>query len=89
MDDNDGRKPVAWLPELLFEGAANPVVQVIEETTGDILYTVRAAGDRFQPRVYAEGKYTVKLGRDKPNGPTLTGLVATEHSAAGQRTVPI
>jgi hypothetical protein len=89
LDANDGRKPVAWLPELVFEGAARPVVQVVEEKTGEILYTVRVAGDRFQPRVYAEGKYTVKLGRDKPDGPTLAGLVAAQKAAAGQRTVRV
>ncbi len=89
VDANDGRKPVAWLPELIFEGAKSPVVQVIEEKTGEILYTIRAAGDRFQPRVYAEGKYTVKLGRDEPTGPTITGLVAADKSAAGQRRVRV
>jgi hypothetical protein len=87
MDANDGRKVTGWLPELIFEGAANPVVQVIEEKTGDILYTIRAKGDRFQPRVYAEGKYTVKVGRDHPNGPALTGLVAAEKTVAGQRRI--
>ena len=44
MDDNDGRKVAGYLPELVFEGGANPVVQVIEEATGEILYTVRARG---------------------------------------------
>jgi hypothetical protein len=84
MADNDGRKPVAWLPELVFEGTANPVVQVVEESTGDVLYTIRAAGDRFQPRVYAPGKYTVKAGRDKPDGPSLTGLAATDKPTGQQ-----
>ena len=75
---------------MIFEGAANLVVQVIEEKTGDILYTIRAKGDRFQPRVYAEGKYTVKLGRDQPNGQALAGLVAAaDKAAAGERTVKL
>jgi len=89
MAANDGRKPAGWLPELRFEGATSPVVQVVEEQSGDILYTVRAAGDRFQPRVYAPGKYTVKVGRDQTNGPALTGLVAVDKQAAGRRTVRI
>jgi hypothetical protein len=88
MSDNDGRRPAGWLPELLCEGAANPVLQVVEEQTGDILYTVRMKGNRFQPRVYAPGKYTVKLGIDRPDGPTLSGLGAAEaKDAAGTRTV--
>jgi hypothetical protein len=89
MADNDGRKPVAWLPELVFAGAANPVVQVIEERTGDILYTARVSGDRFQPVVYAPGKYTVRVGRDVPDGPSTNGLEATSKIAAGRRTITI
>lgn len=80
MDDNDGRKPVAYLPTLVFEGPANPVVQVIEDATGEIVYTVRVRGDRFQPRVYRAGKYTVKVGRDKPSGMTIKDV------ASGERT---
>ena len=85
MSDNDGRKPVAWLPELVFEGAANPVVQVVEEATGDIVYTVRASGSRFQPPVYALGRYTVRLGRDIPMAASLSGLEAKTKTDAGQR----
>lgn len=87
--DNDGRKPVAWLPELVFEGAANPVVQVIGEATGEILYTVRVAGDRFRPPVYAPGKYAVKAGRDKPDGPSLTSLDAENEAAVSRRTLKL
>jgi hypothetical protein len=89
MDANDGRKVMGWLPELVFEGTANPVLQVIEEATGDILYTVRAQGNRFQPRVYAPGKYTVKIGRNKPDAMTLPGLEPGPKAAAGQRIIKL
>ncbi len=89
MDANDGRKILGHLPELIFTGAQNPVVQVIAEATGDILYTVRVQGDRFQPRVYAAGKYTVKIGREKPDGPTIANLEAGDRAAAGQRTIAL
>jgi hypothetical protein len=85
MDDNDGRKPVAWLPELVFEGTADPVVQVIEEATGAIVYTVRARGERFRPRVYAPGRYTVKSGRQRPDGPSLAGLDAGPEASSERR----
>lgn len=87
MADNDGRKPVAWLPELVFENAANPVVQVIRESDGEILYTIRISGDRFQPAVYAPGQYTIRVGRDRPGGPALHGLVASDRQTAGSRPV--
>ena len=89
MDANDGRKVAGWLPELVFEGATSPVVQVIEESTGDILYTVRTQGSRFQPRVYGPGKYAVKIGRDKPDAMTLPGLESRSKTAAGQRLVKL
>jgi len=87
MDASDGRKVAGWLPELTIEGVKSGVVQVIDEATGDILYTVRTPGSRFQPRVYAPGKYTVKIGRDKPDALTLAGLQPNAKAAAGQRIV--
>ena len=74
MDDNDGRKPTGWLPELIVSGAKHPVVQVIEEPTGEVLYTVRTVGTRFRPPVYSAGPFTLKVGRDTPDGPTQRAL---------------
>ncbi|MGI8672381.1 MAG: hypothetical protein ACR2LU_07210 [Luteitalea sp.] len=85
-DDNDGRRPVAWLPELLIEGSDRCVVQVIAEADGEILYSRRVRGNRFTPPVYADGVFTVKVGRDRPDGTVLTGLRATLGEAPGATT---
>ena len=74
MEENDGRKPTGWLPELRFQGATDPVVQVIEDATGEVLYTTRVSGKRFRPRVFSSGSHTIKVGRDKANGPVLKGI---------------
>ena len=87
MDANDGRKVAGYLPELVFEGGDSPVVQVVEAGSGDIVYTVRAQGGRFQPRVYAPGRYTVRIGRDRPDGPELRDLEARPQAEAGQRSL--
>ena len=42
------------------------VGQVINETTGEILYTTRAEAATIEAAVYGPGKYTVKAGRDRP-----------------------
>jgi hypothetical protein len=76
MEDNDGRKAVGHLPELIIEGAADPVVQVVREEDGDILYTRRICGNRFRPPVYAAGTYTVKVGRDRPDAWKAEGVKA-------------
>ncbi len=88
QDANDGRKIAGWLPELRFDKGVNPVVQVIEEVTGEVLYTARARGNRFQPRVYSKGKYTVKVGLQKPDASTLKGVESVaKKSDAGSRMV--
>jgi hypothetical protein len=89
MEKNDGRKIAGYLPELKFEGSANPVVQVISESTGEVVYTVRAKDGSFQPRVYADGKYTIKVGANKPDGQTFEGLVATSKAAETQLKIKI
>ena len=83
MDDNDGRKPAAWLPELVITGTPNAVVQMVEEKTGEILYTVRTPGARWQPPVFAPGKYTVRTGgATSRTGP---GLRASRRSPKPRR----
>jgi len=89
MDANDGRKIAGYLPQLNFEGTLNPVIQVIQESTGDILYTVRIQGSSFQPRVYAAGTYTVKIGRDRPDVQTISALEANSKDKAEIRKVKL
>jgi hypothetical protein len=60
--DNYRRKPVGYLPTLKVKGMTNPVVQVVNEKTGEVEYTLRIKGDSFKPFVFATGKYTVRVG---------------------------
>ena len=62
MEDNYGRKAVAYLPTIKVIGMTDPVVQVIEEANGEIVYTLRIKGVSFRPKVFKEGMYTVKVG---------------------------
>ena len=87
VEANDGREAKGFLPELIFENVVDPVVQVIEEESGEILYTVRVKGNCFQPRVYSLGKHSLKVGRDRPNVITVTSLEAKPKSEAGQRMI--
>lgn len=67
MLDNYGRKPAAYLPTLKIQGTKNPVVQVINESTNEIEYTLRISGDSFRPMVFdAEATYTLKIGAEEP-----------------------
>jgi hypothetical protein len=35
---------------------------VIDESDGEILYTLRTSGASYRPRVFKEGSYTIKVG---------------------------
>jgi alkaline phosphatase D len=61
--DNYGRRPAAYLPVIEVQGAENPVVQVINETSGDVVYTLRIRGNSFRPAVFdPDAAYTVIVG---------------------------
>ena len=79
MDDNDGRKPVGWLPKLQVDGIEKPVVQVIDPD-GEISYTVRVENG-FRPPAYRTGKHTVKVGRDRPDGVTFSDVVPSDRES--------
>lgn len=87
MDANDGRKVVGWLPELQFEGGSDPVIQVIEQSSGEVLYTVRVPGSRFQPRVYSNGLHTIKIGRDRPDRIALRDLKPADKNQTGTKSL--
>lgn len=89
VEANDGRQPIGYLPEIVVAEGLRPVVQVIAESTGEILYTVRAATNRFWPQVYAAGKYTVKVGRDQPTAEAIAGLQPQDKTKAGERRVKL
>ena len=63
MEDNYGRPARAYLPTLQFTGLSGPVVQVIDESNDEILYTTRAKGDTYRAKVFRPGTYTVKVGK--------------------------
>lgn len=58
---NYGRKAAAQLPQLKIQNADNPVVEVVDEATGETVYCLRIAGRQWQPHVFAAGKYTLRV----------------------------
>ncbi len=63
MADNYKRHPREWLPPLHAEGLSHPpVVQIINEITGEIIYTLRIMGYTFQPGVFEKGSYSIHIG---------------------------
>ncbi len=59
--DNYARKVVAQLPKLEIRGMTRPVLEVIEEATGETLYMLRLPGTTWTPPVFAPGAYTIRV----------------------------
>lgn len=76
QQENYGRKAAGYLTTLQIEGAEDPVVEVIDEASGEMEYTLRIKGKRFQPHVFTGGSYSIRVndpGTEKSR--TLLGLV--------------
>jgi hypothetical protein len=61
QEDHYGRAAVAWLPRLK-SNTADPVVQVVDEASGEVVYTLRIKGREFSPKVFRDGVYTLRVG---------------------------
>jgi len=82
--DNYGRKATAYLPTLKIGGMKDAVVQVIDESGGEIVYTLRIKGNEFRPKVFSSGTYSVRVG-DQPNTmKELTGIKALPPEEHGE-----
>ena len=61
----------------------NPVVQLIDDLSGEILYTVRALGKTFNPGAPKGRSFTVKAGRNQPS----TVILEKAEVGAGSRAI--
>ncbi len=73
--DNYAKKPAAYLPTLEISDRPDPVVQVIDEQSREVIYTLRIRGNSFRPPVFKKGFYTVVIGEGESRK-TLSQLEA-------------
>ncbi|QDT01005.1 hypothetical protein [Adhaeretor mobilis] len=62
QQDNYAREARGHLPTVKVAEGMRPVIQVIDQSTGESVYTLRAPADEFQPYVFHSGKYTLRVG---------------------------
>jgi len=73
QQDNYGREAIAWLPTLKINGRTDPVVQVVDEVSDEIICTLRIRGNTWRPKVFREGIYTLQIGAGESRK-TITGV---------------
>ncbi|WP_286764983.1 MULTISPECIES: alkaline phosphatase D family protein [Rhodopirellula] len=63
----DNYSPPSWgtLGEMTFD-VEDPVVQLVDASTNEVLYTVRVAGAKFTPGAPKGKTFVVKAGKDAP-----------------------
>ncbi len=77
--DNYARAPAAWLPTVKIRGVEDPVIHVVEDATGEYIYSLRIRGDTFRPPVFTRGPHTVLIG--EPGTPGFRKIDAVEPAA--------
>ncbi len=82
QEDNYSRKAAAWLPELKISGQADPVVSIINEKSGEVVYTLRIKGTSYRPKVFSGGTYTIRVG-EGGRAKTVKGVQTLEEGKTG------
>lgn len=73
--ENYGRKAAAYLPTIRVRGTTDPVIQVIDEGAGEVVYTLRIQGETYRPKVFKPGTYTIRIRQpDEGKRKELTGV---------------
>jgi len=81
QEENYGREPIGFLPPIDVTGAIDPVVQVIDEATGAIVYTLRIEGRSWKAKVFEEGRYSIRI-----SDPNRGAMKVVEHLEPGTGT---
>lgn len=78
QQDNYSRKAIAYLDALQIEGVKDPLIEVINEQSGETEYMLRIKGSHFSPKVFTPGSFTIKVSEPETGkAKTLTGLQST------------
>ncbi|MEZ4905377.1 MAG: alkaline phosphatase D family protein [Spirosomataceae bacterium] len=61
--DNFAKKALGYLPTIQISGLkTQPVVQVIDEKTGELQYALRLNTHQFRPKVFTNSTFTLRIG---------------------------
>jgi len=63
QEENYGRESKFYLPEIKIHGLKNPVIQIINEKTNELIYSLRLNKTIFKPKVF-DGNITYTIKRN-------------------------
>jgi hypothetical protein len=82
MQDNYARQAAAYLPKIHVHGTRDPMVQVINEEHGEVVYSLRIVGQTFRPKVFqAGGRYTIRVGDEETWQTSIEGVCPDEEGS--------
>jgi hypothetical protein len=87
MRDNYAREATGYLPTIEVHGLTDPVVQVIDESTGEVVYTLRVKGTSFQPPVFSEGPFSIRVGEPGDEERTFQNVQPSDEASSETLTV--
>ncbi|SHN32968.1 PhoD-like phosphatase [Cyclobacterium lianum] len=79
QQDNYAKASIGYLPELDLREWNKPVVQVIDEETGELVYGLRVREKNFRPRIFKDRKYQVKVWEADEEVPQIFSGLALDH----------
>ena len=70
---------MAWLPTISTRTLSDPLIQIINEAGGKVVYTLRIKGNLYQPKVFKPGSYTIRISHPETGKFTeITGVKTSE-----------
>ncbi len=84
QQENYGRQAIGYLPKINVNGLHDPVIQVLNQHTEELVYSLRMNGQSFRPKVFEEGRYKVRVG-----DPDKNQWQEYDNLSPGQRTMTI
>lgn len=73
--DNDGRRPIGYLPKIKTE-SPDQMLKIVKEDTNELVRAIRIKGYSHKPAVYDLAKYTLIVGEGESEK-ELTGIEIT------------
>ncbi|MEL7482827.1 MAG: hypothetical protein AAFN41_00595 [Planctomycetota bacterium] len=87
QDDQYAREPVGFLPTIEIQGTDEPVIQIVHEQTGALMYTKRWPGPRVTAPSFLLGEHTLRIGEQPGDMIELRGLAC--ESVPGDRVIQV